>query len=163
MALMQGLDTGDPITRDYLQTMLMKPLSAADAPVQGWYFTPEQQALRESNDAYARQMLSLLDQYGVNDLTQLPPEVRAQIPNQGVYVSNSPNTLGDLFVETVTHPGVMLLLGAGVVVASGAATAGVAATGYGAGGSGGASANVGSSARAGGAGTDGIVIVWEYK
>lgn len=78
---------------------------------------------------YAKGMLTLLDRYGVNDLTQLPPEILQHIPYGGIYQSHS-GTLLDLVVDFVTSPAFLLLIGGvyAVAAAPAAGAAGAAAT-----------------------------------
>lgn len=161
---MANMGTGDPITREYLQGMLLPTdwnairRAGPGSRLGGKYFDGEGNFIGPSdldrqNAQYARSMLGLLDQYGADRLTDLPGNIRAQIPNQGIYISRSPKTLGDQFKEYITNPGVMLALGAGAGMFAGGAGAGAgAAEGAGATGAGaGETLGTGLSASAGGA------------
>jgi len=74
-------------------------------------------------DKYARQILQLLDAYGVNSTAELPDEVRAQLPYQGIYQGRGSMSLGEQFVDFITSPPVLLALGAGAGMYAGAGSA----------------------------------------
>jgi len=80
-----------------------------------------------SGDAYARQLLQVLDAYGVNSTEQLPAEVRAQLPNQGLYQGKGSMSFGKQLVDFVTSPPVLMALGAGYGMYAGGAGAGAGA------------------------------------
>jgi hypothetical protein len=101
----------------------IEPLSAQ--------FNPE---WKQGQIEYAKSMLTLLNTYGVDDLTQLPDTIKNQLPNQGVYTSTGGGSVFKQFVNFVTSPAFLIAAGgvAGVFAGGAGAAAGAGSGGGGA-------------------------------
>lgn len=107
---------GQPITRNYLMGQLLRP-SESYMDGEGNVVGAGVQDVK--NDEAARNMLVLMDRFGVDKLTDLPPQLVEQLPSKGKFEERSGgfwSSLGDF----LTNPGVMMLLGAGWAAAAGA-------------------------------------------
>ena len=117
---------GQPLNREWAtQLAQMAQIQFPDG--EGGFYPISQQQISLADAG--QKMLALFDKYGANSTLELPPEIRQQMPNQGIYTSQSPKTFGGQLKAFVTNPAFLVALG-GV---AGVAGAGAGAAGAGAG------------------------------
>lgn len=142
------------LNRDWFQALLNNPDNQPAAPrvrtddfnAQPTYSMEDQGKISALDTA--QKMLALMDQYGVNDLKDLPDSVRNQLPNRGEYYSGGGGSLFQQLASFVTSPAFLVLAGGVAGVAAGGAAA--AAGGAEAGAAGGAAGGTGITAGAAG-------------
>lgn len=120
----ETLKPGQAWTREYLGGLLVDPNTPGLGEGQEGVGFAGVSGNTIKGDDFGRQMLALFDKYGVNSADQLPPEVRSQLKNQGMYTSDYRGfwrQVGDF----LTNPGVMMMIGgAAAMGAFGGAAAG---------------------------------------
>jgi len=94
------MQQGMPITRDYLLSMA-NPGQSYDG--EGNVVGPNPQQILNADQA--KQWLALMDQYGVNSLPELPPEVQAAagVKNGGIFTESTSGGLGDLINKITSY------------------------------------------------------------
>lgn len=78
------------------------------------YKDPSALAQLFRNHENAKMLQGLMDQFGVDRLVDLPPEIVEMLPGRGLYESRSPHSVGGQFLDFVTNPGALMFLSAGL-------------------------------------------------